>query len=340
MQYPNDKMTRFGWNSIEVDPDFLYVQNWDTQKVSTIPIKDHPFTAVAVAVANGKDPKEPSLTAADIEKMKSDMEAIKAGQCQKLAVWINRRGEIVIQDNFHWAAMSVALHVQRIPAVVMCRDEEWLNLKYAALSLCKGDKLELEQPILHPDFDSWEAFRTDTIARAETIAKYLKRAGYGKGSTGFDVGCGIGAITLYLARMGNLMTGYDHDKHLIRVAEAQAAMSVIGGSGKCSFKCVSVNNAEFIPATFSVVLSLLNNHMVDGRDAEGKAIFRKIAKAAKLVFIDAPVKDDLIGGDSKYVDPQEVIRWCCNCGIAGSGIEIDAVGLQRPMIAWHRGMVA
>ena len=267
----------------------------------------------------------PEKFAALVESMAQD-----GWKGPRVKIAINDRGQLVITDGLHRSATAFVLGLT-VPCEIVYRHEKWIALKYSLFELNGGVKLY--QPIAHPDL-AWPSWRRDTALRANIIASWL-RANEPGAHYGVDLACNSGSLTCALGRAGYSMKGLDTSESAVRAASILASMEGIGSENATFARC---DEMPSIPKSyFAVCLSLLNHHQVDGRSAEGQEIFRRLVGSAPVVFLDAPVSGDPVGGDSPFVDPDNVLAWCKESGAPGQGQVIDTAGaLMRPLLVWSQ----
>lgn len=251
----------------------------------------------------------------------------------RVLVAIDPRGRCVLTDGFHRASAALAEGLPTIPACVVYRSSEWGALRYALLGV-GGGVPTLYQPVEHPDFAAWPCWRTDTAERVRVIGGYLRASGP---RAVVDLACHTGALARGLARAGCSVTGLDTDATTVKAARMLKTMDGEAATGVDFDQCTPLPDIPCADAV--VVLSLLNHHWTDGRDAEGREVFRRCLAAAPLVILDAPAPGDPVGGSSPFADsPAEVFRWCAGVDPGGTGevLAPRSDALQRTILAWHR----
>ena len=337
--------SKFFGRNIDAPPLRLWVQHGGN---GLLPLAETTHVSAAQAVLAGENPHntayaqehrrqskghvegQPDIFAELVRSMESD--GWKEGE--RIEVAINDRGQIVITDGLHRAAAAYAGGLAHTPVEIVYRHEQWQALKYALMEANGGVKLY--QPIDHPDFASWPTWRVDTKARAKAIFASLPKS---RPLYGVDLGCNAGTLTLALAREQIMMYGYDTDLRIIRAAQMIANMEHIGADATHVSFCQSAGIPSLPEVDFVSCLSLLNHYQAEPQRWEtGYAIFRACVAAAPLVFLDAPILGDPVGGDTEFVDPAAVFAWCEAAGVPGNGKVIAKRGerLQRPLLAWRR----
>lgn len=336
-----DELYRFCGAHIEVSPACLWWQNGGDGLAR---LEAAPHIEAVRLVLNGRS-LEGTIYAATYLPIWHESTEGKPARLKEIAIsmrdagWngprvkvaINECGQIIITDGLHRSSIAFNLHVS-IPCEIVYRHERWLKLKYALLELNGGVKLY--QPIDHPDLQ-WPSWRKDTQARVHVISEWIRQH-VSPTNSGIDVACNAGVLTNSVAReTGMEMIGLDTDLRAVRAATILSEMDGIG-CGRVRFsQCQAM---PFIPKSDVVIcLSLLNHHWTDGREEEGKCLFRELVSAAPTVFIDCPVSGDPVGGASQFNDPAHVLAWCMATGVAGSGqIIAGPPELMRPMLVWTR----
>ena len=337
---------KFFGQHIDVPPSRLWVQHSGN---GLLPLAETTHVSAAQAILAGEDPHNTAYTREHRRQYTGSVEGRPDAFAElvrlmeedgwkddeRIKVAINERGQIVITDGLHRAAAAYVLGLVHIPVEIVYRHERWQALKYALMEANGGVKLY--QPIDHPDFASWPAWRVDTAARVKAIVASLPK---NRGLFGVDLGCNAGALTLALAREQIVMYGYDTDLRVIRAARLVANMEHIGADKGLAFFYQSEEVPALLEVDFVVCLSLLNHYQADPqRLAAGQAIFRACVKAAPVVYLDAPAPEDPVGGDTEFVDPEAVFAWCKLAGVSGKGEVVADRGeeLQRPLLVWRRG---
>ena len=265
-----------------------------------------------------------------------------------IRIAIDGAGHLVITDGLHRSAAALGVGLATIPCEVVYRDVKWLALKQVVLALGDGEP-KLYQPLPHPDFEDWPVWRHDTEVRAGVILQYLRRIhGQGKVLRGIDLGCNTGTLTCRIARgtedLSVQMTGLDVELRAVQVANWQAGWMAADAYFRTSIEVPDLDDPCWDDGLdFVVCLSLLNHYQCDpDRQRVGFELF-DVCLQAPLVFLDAPAPGDPVGGDSKFTDPAEVFKWCAQADPAGHGEIVGIMsnahsdGLQRPLLAWHRG---
>lgn len=328
--------------SIRVVPEHLWYQS----DVNLVPAGETLHARAARAIREGVRPEETDYAIAcrdhpyrtdgrcGGEVIAGLLRALETGAgLPHIKTAIDARGRIVIADGIHRAAAALALG-RELDAEVVYRDQTWIAFRYAVWRF-HGNTTRLYQPVDHPDIP-WPCWRRDTQRRAELVHAHVP-----EGATGIDLACNAGGLTCALARHGHPMTGLDIDAHGVRAATLRARMARIGTEGGATARFEVCDDIPTLaPADFAVCFSLLNHHVVDGRDAIGQEIFRRLVACAPVVFLDAPAPRDEVGGDTHFSDPEVFLRWCRDTGAPGGGVVLarhraDPL-LQRDLLQWRR----
>lgn len=251
---------------------------------------------------------------------------------QKVDLAVDGSGKLVAIDGAHRTGVAVAVERATIPARVLYRDQQWVELRY---NLWAGDKaICLYQPSPHPDFAAWPVHRRDTFARCEIICAVIPA-----GASGFDIGCNTGALSLALANRGYTMTGMDVSPARI---EAAKAFSTYDGEPRPVKFSVCGNPPDPPTSDFGLCLSLLHYFMGTDKDEVGRAIFRAVTAAAPRVILDAPAPGDGIAGDTPFTNPENVLAWCRETvagTVGGAGRILAPRGersIHRVLLIWER----
>ncbi len=261
---------------------------------------------------------------------------------------IDEQGVGVILDGLHRTICALHLGLDVIPVQIVYRALNWQLFKHAVY--LQNGRAHMYQYIEHFDFEGWSRWRVDNEKRAQVVAQELDRLlGSKRGQArGLELACNSGAVSCSLSRRGYSMLGLDVEQTCVDTASYLAGMRFFGGFDEDK----GVSNAHFETCGYVVDLtkygsfdfilcfSLLNHHQVDGRDEEGKEIFRRLVQGSPLVFLDCPTKGDPVGGNTDFVRPERVIEWCRASGAMGEGrvvaLHEEHSPLMRTIIIWER----
>ncbi|MCA9658524.1 MAG: class I SAM-dependent methyltransferase [Myxococcales bacterium] len=95
-----------------------------------------------------------------------------------------------------------------------------------------------------------------------------------------DVGCGTGSLALRLAADAGQIYGLDVSKEMIRIAEGKAAAA---GVANVTFRCGTLEDADFAPESLDVVCAYSLLHLVDDRGATLRTIYRLLKPGGAFI---------------------------------------------------------
>lgn len=104
-----------------------------------------------------------------------------------------------------------------------------------------------------------------------------------EGARVLDVGCGPGWTSVFLARMGYIVTGFDIAPDMITLAQRRAARE--GVSEQCTFRVADSESFDF-PSEFDAVLVYDTLHHTQHEQAVLKNCFRALKPGGKLVLAE------------------------------------------------------
>lgn len=104
-----------------------------------------------------------------------------------------------------------------------------------------------------------------------------------EGARVLDVGCGPGWTSVFLARMGYVVTGFDLAPDMLTLAERRAARE--GVSERCTF-CVADSEAFDFAPDFDAVLVYDTLHHTQKEDAVLQNCFRALKPGGKIVLAE------------------------------------------------------
>lgn len=104
-----------------------------------------------------------------------------------------------------------------------------------------------------------------------------------EGARVLDVGCGPGWTSVFLARMGYLVTGFDIAPDMLTLAQKRALRE--GVSERCTFRVADSEAFDF-PPEFDAVLVYDTLHHTQHEDAVLQNCFRALKPGGKLVLAE------------------------------------------------------
>jgi hypothetical protein len=312
---------------IAVPPERLW---WQCGDIGPKRLAESKHAINACKLVAGEDDLVETGTEGSRDRLSPTLESMTKGWDQRqqpIIAGINRRGEIVIHDGWHRAACAYALKWDFLPVAIHWRDEDWWALKHAVAKLNGGSKLY--QPIDHPDFYYWPAWRKDTFYRADLIDRFLKENISEPRIA--DIGCHSGVLSCALSRKGYAVTGYDNNPKAIRAANLMSCMTDIGAKGAIFVESDKVINGFNV----AVCISVINHYFVRGDDEKTRDFLSQFE--GKTLILDCPTSGDPVGGDTDFTDPEFVFDWLEKHGLDGKGrvLEYHGQNLQRTMMVWE-----
>lgn len=124
---------------------------------------------------------------------------------------------------------------------------------------------------------------TESARLLRDFAAVVQMLDLPEGARVLDVGCGPGWTSVFLARMGYLVTGFDLAPDMITLAERRAARE--GVDAQCTFRVADSEQFDF-PPEFDAVLVYDTLHHVQHEQAVLENCFRALKPGGKLVLAE------------------------------------------------------
>lgn len=124
---------------------------------------------------------------------------------------------------------------------------------------------------------------TESARLLRDFAAVVQMLDLPEGARVLDVGCGPGWTSVFLARMGYLVTGFDLAPDMITLAERRAARE--GVDAQCTFRVADSEQFDF-PPEFDAVLVYDTLHHVQREQAVLENCFRALEPGGKLVLAE------------------------------------------------------
>ena len=113
-----------------------------------------------------------------------------------------------------------------------------------------------------------------------------------------DCGCGIGNLSVYLARKGAYVQGFDISLEMVKIARANAEKNGIGG--KHIFLCCSFENLSYRDTSFDLATGAYVLHHVNVERAV-RQLHRVLKPGGRAVFTETWGKNPLLVWAGKYL---------------------------------------
>lgn len=337
-----------------LNPNILFFQ--DVKKRSVEHIGEHPHNKLLRDLLTNRDTL--SVDEIPLETTHQEFLDVYASLREKgflhnnpILIAIDSQGLPIILDGLHRTVCAIALGIQEVPIQIVYRDLNWQLVKHDLYAQNQG--LHMYQKVEHFDLDGWTGWRIDSNKRAELVVNFLQKkipvtpTNIGN-YRGLELACNSGIVTCGIARSGYRMLGLDVDIYCVNTGSSLSKMRQVGAINEVSGENLAtfeqcgyvVDLSNYEGFDFIVCFSLLNHHQVDGRDEEGKEIFRRLVEKAPIVFLDCPTEGDPVGGNTDFVRPSTVIKWCESTGVKGKGSVLALYNehppLMRSLIVWER----